>query len=218
MRKDLVVQLLGVCCQNYNEAAPYLWTYNSWRFSHDNSWQILLRFLLIIGPNARSMIEKIEILLPLAVPGQITHRQHPRLPRDTNWHIKNHPKLRMVKSSYKRGECYQAVWNLWMQERTLRELKLVVPPQWNILVHGFQSGLTHDTWKADEVPMRFLAKTHINVEWGSALVNPGEVLRLGWDVVWHPGSSTCEDYNPPFKTSNIGHLWIWDLDEWTGVL
>ena len=65
VRKRLVIQLLAVCRQIYNEAAAYFWGGNIWRFSHDEEWEVLTRFLLTIGPNARSMIHEIEVTAPL---------------------------------------------------------------------------------------------------------------------------------------------------------
>lgn len=64
VRQRLAVQLLAVCCQIYDEAARYFWGCNTWRFCDDQEWDVLLRFLLNIGPNARSMIQKLEALAP----------------------------------------------------------------------------------------------------------------------------------------------------------
>ena len=210
VRTGLVVQILAVCCQIYNEAAPYFWTRNTWRFSYDLDWEYVLRFLLTIGPNARSMLQEIEIIVPHTIPRPTADNLPQILPREKNWRVKNHPKLHMVKCSYKYGECYNAVWNIWMQERSLQRLKLVVPRQWKI-------GYAYDSWISDEVSMHFLAKTQVILERGSLLMNRGEMLQLGWDVIAKQGSTTAEEWDHSVTKHEEEVIYRSVLDYLTGV-
>ena len=219
VRQHLAVQLLAVCCQIYEEAARYFWGCNIWRFSDDQEWGVLLRFLLTIGPNARSMIRRLEALAPVA--GQIGHATGPRpssVPDRSEWIVKNEPKLRMSKLFHDHYR-HDTVWRLWMQERSLRRLDLIVPTGYELGFPDPWSNNRHNSrWAidnsfyVDEYFMECLAKTRVVVEAGGVLYEKQRALQQGWDVLALPGSEVFE--NPP---PDQHKLWESDVDYLTGV-
>ena len=216
VRRNLVVQLLAVCCQIYNEAAAYFWTSNTWRFSDDRNWEFLWRFLFTIGANARSMIQNLEVPAPNA------YAREPCLPVMTYWDVKNHPKLRMAKLPFSYGDWHDVVWHLWIRERSLRKLRLIIPSS-SVVLSPYNSLCS---WDYGTNLMHFPAKTQVIVEHGGFLSDPADVLQYGWDVVALPGSRVPGE--PLAKPEVVGglshgyqdHLRVWasDLDYLVGVM
>ncbi|KAI9695704.1 MAG: hypothetical protein M1820_008467 [Bogoriella megaspora] len=66
VRKTVPITLLSTCARIYHEASPFFWSHNTFRFSDDASWTMLYRFLLSIGPFARSRLTKIQVMAPWA--------------------------------------------------------------------------------------------------------------------------------------------------------
>lgn len=169
VRKRLVVQLLAVGFQIYNEAARYFWSHNTWRFTDDQGWEILLRFMLTIGPNARALILELEALAPSV--DKFSHV----LPGDKHWVIKNEPKLHIAKLFHD-DDRHGVVWELWMRESSLRMLSLIIPAGYEhrSLCRHF-CGCCY--W--DEHLMGFLAKTQFIAESGGAVYDIQGILQQG---------------------------------------
>lgn len=222
VRQHLAVQLLAVCCQIYNEAAGYFWGVNVWRFSDDHKWEIPLRFLLTIGESARSMLRKVEVLAPSAV------MMYSVLPRANGWMIKNQPKLHAVHIRYD-ADCQDTIWELWMRERSLRSLDLVIPAGYQLRGPCTWGGSRRWWGRSsywDELFMGFTAKTRVVVESEGSLYDPDCVLQQGWDVVALPSSGIIEGVPAsvpvPWEAMDIDHdhvrLWKSDVDYLTGVM
>lgn len=181
VRKHLAVHLLAVCRQIYNEAAGYFWGRNVWRFSDDQEWEILLRFLLTIGENARAMIRNLEVLAPCASP------KSPVLNRNEYWVVKNQPKLHMVKVWHENRR-HQVVWELWMREKSLRTLDLIIPAGYesdplNLLCWDRYRWCGSLHW--DDFFVEFTAKTRVVNEGDGVLGEMDWILQQGWDAVNH---------------------------------
>ena len=205
VRQHLAVQLLAVCCQTYNEAARYFWGDNVWRFSDDENWEILLRFMLTIGQNARSLIRRLEVLVPGA------KRVADVPPRDATWVVKNQPKLRMSKL-WEDEWRHDVVWQMWAREKSLRSLSLVIPT-------GYEADSLY--YWLNDVVMEFTAKGLVVIESGGVLYNKDEILQQGWNVLALLNSRILR-FSPDYENlvedvHGEGQLWESDVDCLTGV-
>ena len=184
VRDYLSVHILQVCRQIYQEAAHYFWGTNVWRFTDDEGWEILWRFLETIGPNARSMVSRIDVMAPFAIPDQMASSY---VFFDwVRYNAKNRPKLHMIKrwEGAFRDDCYPLVQQIWDNERTLKELNLLIPGQ-----HYMKSVTTGSLdWRVDR-SMGQIPKIRVVVEPGDILYDKDCVLRQGWDLVAHAGCS-----------------------------
>lgn len=181
VRKHLAVHLLAVCRQIYNEATGYFWGRNVWRFSDDQDWEILLRFLLTIGENARAMIRNLEVLAPCA------WTKSPVLNKNEYWVVKNQPELHMIKVWHERRR-HKVVWELWMREKSLRTLDLIVPAGYelgplNIWCRRRYRWCGFFPW--DDLFVEFTAKTRVVYERDGVLGDLDWILQQGWDAVNH---------------------------------
>lgn len=215
VRKDLAAHLLAVCRQIYNEAAGCFWGRNVWRFSDDREWEILLRFLLTIGDNARAMIRKLEVLAPN------TETYSHVLAKDKSWVLKNQPKLHMIKL-WDDWEYHNVVWELWMREKSLRTLDLIIPAGYELgplndwTRHWYRQG----GWFYSDVSLtEFTAKTRVVCEFDgffSRLDDVACILQRGWDAVNY--SVLPDDTGAPRDTLDLEvQAWESDVDFLTGV-
>ena len=216
VRQHLVVQLLSVCCQIYNEAVGYFWSANVWRFTEDEDWEILLRFLLTIGPSATSRIERLEALAPRA------WKDIPILPEDKHWQVKNQPKLHMVKL-WEDERRHDVVWELLMRERSLGMLNLLVPAGYEL--RSMSGWIRWESRHWDEIFMRWLAETRVVVESAGVLLCAKSILQQGWDITALPGSRVLEilakDVVVPMNDLDVtdrAQSWESDVDHLTGVM
>lgn len=152
IRKTLAVGLLRTCRQIYDEAMGIFYAENSWQFSYDRSWHLLYRFLMTIGARARSYIQNLTIWAPFAADPMEGHGMFlPMFP------VKNHPKMQMVKRlrCKVRGQkcrCWRSVFYIFMCEKTLKNIKFVVPSAYCVydidgrrtVPHGFMPKITLD--------------------------------------------------------------------------
>jgi len=215
VRQHLAVQLLAVCRQIYNEAAGYFWGCNVWRFSDDQDWDILLRFLLTIGENARAIIRKLEVFAPCAWTN--SHL----LSRNEHWVVKNQPKLHMIKLWHDL-ESHDVVWELWMREKSLERLDLIVPAEYEL---GPLSAWCRFRYRWcgcyywDDLFMEFTAKTRVVIESGGVLGDLDSILQQGWDVVNHAVTGVMpDDAGAPLEILDFRvQLWESDVDFLTGV-
>lgn len=168
---------------------------------------VLWRFLLSIGANALSHIQKIEVLAPLVV------NQEDILAVAEAWHIKNEPKLHMAKI-WRGGvnrSCVDLVHDFWKRERTLQKLTLLVPDGYALF--RFQH---NNAWSDDPLYMGFLPKVRIVVEDGGALFDVQYVLDQGWDLVTMPGSGIknprTAEWRSGLTTTEAKQVWESDTD------
>ena len=176
IRTHLATALLHTSRQIYIEAAPVFWTQNTWRFSHDERWEMLWRWLLTIGPAARARVQKLEVYAPFA--------NDPMAGHGLFWgpvEFKNHPKMGFDKViKYRDGEaggdCRGKVFELLMRERVLERIRFVVP-------------ITYCVYSGDfEMPVGFSAKVTVVLEPGGWIEEVGvrEFLDEGFDFVAAP--------------------------------
>lgn len=62
--KEMAIGMLATCKQINGEATMLFWRENTFRFSSDFDWRGLRRFLISIGPEARSRIRSLEVSPP----------------------------------------------------------------------------------------------------------------------------------------------------------
>ncbi len=210
VRKHLATGLLGTCTQVYNEAANYFWGSNIWRFSGDEDWVELYRFLITIGAAARSRIQRLDVKATYATPAMSPLDRY-------HWQLKNHPKLHMARlwehDSYRYWpECTELVYELLMQEKSLRELNFLVPCGYKV-----RASLENE----DMAPLGFLPKMRMVVEAGGLLYGRPRVFISGWDIRGMPGSDledTMDDVSRFWtKTSSKEQFWMSNLDCLAGV-
>jgi hypothetical protein len=143
VRKEMAVGLLGTCRQVFCEAAHIFWSENIFKFGDDADWAGIRRFLMSIGPRARSMISRIEVF-PILCPWMEFKEDEGcgwpfwfgYLAVELHATGKNHPKMHMVKLPYAtettsseitEGKNAQLVLELLRTEQTLKELTMVWP-------------------------------------------------------------------------------------------
>lgn len=211
VRKHLATGLLGTCTEVYNEAADLFWGSNIWRFSGDEDWVVLYRFLLTIGPVARTRIHRLDVA------GICTSSDIQPLPTYENWQTKNHPKLHMTKLWWNKWRtawphCRDFVFEILMREKSLRELNLLVP-------YGYRLRCA-EGWE-NIIPFDFLPRVRIVVELGGVLYGGSEVAIAGWDLLGLPGSDVLNvmdnGLNYFAKTTDQECVWRSTVDHLTGV-
>ena len=183
VRTQLATGLLGTCKQIHVEAANYFWGDNTWRFSDDEEWEGLLRFLLSIGPGATARIRRLDVLAPSASPDIPS--------RWSTIHVKNYPKMHLAKLHGKTLDRFDTVYALLSREKTIRELNFLVPAS-RSLAHAMKY-----MFEDQDIPDFHFTKVKIVVERGGSL-NGGseqiaEYVKEGWEVCGLPGSSIQED-------------------------
>jgi hypothetical protein len=139
VRKEMATGLLATCKQINQEASHVFWTENIFRFSGDENWNGIRRFLLAIGPRARSMLSVLEVHPMNYFPVRVTDEDDDE-EEAGNWpfnhsgdwtlspgEMKNHPKMHMPKIPYSWETSKNAsqVLQLLRTEATLKELRLI---------------------------------------------------------------------------------------------
>lgn len=198
VRKKMATGLLGTCRQIYREAAMYFWGYNIFKFSGRSGWQGLLRFLLTIGPQARSRIRRLDVHAPIYMRWPIKDKDG----KDLNGRSKNFPKLHMIKipqENHLDTIAKQRVCAILDQERTLEELNFVIPAEFRNGDEGDFGGYTEDhtmeTVAIERIQKLNFLKMTVVVEKGGYLAveeGPEQILSEGWDLVCLPGSFIYE--------------------------
>lgn len=198
VRKQMATGLLGTCRQVYYEAAMFFWAENLFKFSGRSGWQGLLRFLLTIGPAARSRIRRLDVHAPVYMRWPVKDKDG----KDLNGRSKNLPKMHMIKipqENHLDTVAKQRVCAILEQDRTLEELNFVIPAEFRNGDGYDFGGYTEDhTMKTEALEriqtLDFFKKT-IVVEKGGYLAvrnGPEQILEQGWDLVCLPGSSILE--------------------------
>lgn len=198
VRKEMAPGLLGACRQIYQEAATFFWADNLFKFSGRSGWQGLLRFLLTIGPTARSRIRRIDVHAPIYMRWPVKDHDG----KDLNGRSKNLPKMHMIKipqENHLDTVAKQRVCAVLAQDRTLAELNFVIPAGFRNGDGNEFGGYTEDhTMKTEALEriqtLDFLKMTVV-VEQGGYLAvknGPTQILQQGWDLVCLPGSFILE--------------------------
>lgn len=213
VRKGLATQLLQVCCQIYNEAADYYWGSNIWRFSDDIGWEVLWRFLLSIGVQARSRIRKLDVLAPF------TLAKNHALSRWENWYIKNEPKLHMSKlwQGRRPRECYDLIYDMWMSEKPSQILNFAVPAGY-CLQSPNTPGLS---WNRALFMGLLPNKIRVIVESKGTAYDSQQILGQGWDLTALPGSRLPKRNDERFydmvPVIEVAQTWKSEDDHLAGV-
>ncbi|TLD35522.1 hypothetical protein E2P81_ATG01825 [Venturia nashicola] len=136
VRKEMATGLLATCKQINREATMLFWRENAFRFSNDFDWRGIRRFLIAIGPEARSRIRSLEV----SPPGWTDDRTYQII--DDQQYIaspkmaaaKNHPKMHMPKAHHVFGfqDNFRFVCEMLRSEQTLQRLNLVVLNGWQL--------------------------------------------------------------------------------------
>lgn len=198
VRKEMATGLLGTCRQIYMEAAMYFWGDNIFKFSGRSGWQGLLRFLLTIGPQARSRIRRLDVHAPIYMRWPVKDKDG----KDLNGRSKNFPKMHMIKipqENHLDTIAKQRVCAILDQDRTLQELNFVIPAEFRNGDEGDFGGYTEDhtmeTIAIERIQKLDFVKMTVVVEKGGYLAveeGPEQILHEGWDLVCLPGSFIYE--------------------------
>ncbi len=178
VRKEISTGLLGTCVQIYREAMGVFWADNHWRFSGDDGWEGLLRFLLTIGQSARARIQNLQVVAP-----NLACSPLPLFPR-----VKNHPKMRMAKLWKERfhGDHHHTVFNLLKRDATPHSLTFLIPSGRFMLYSGYLAWGFPD----DQPDYRFVC-VNVVVEAGGTLQQSGPLITedTDWELSCLPGST-----------------------------
>jgi hypothetical protein len=199
IRKEMAVTFLQTCRQVNREAAMIFWRENTFRFSADFTWVILRRFLVTIGPAARSRLRTVEVVLPGNGHGIVEKLNRNSLDLTT----KSHPPLRMSKlppfeRRYGYGCNYEDnvrfVCSTLAMEESLKEVRLVINEGFtlNELPGGYEELPSHYqlAFLQDMQDMHFL-QVSLLLEKGAhmtATQNVHLLARYDVDVIAKAGS------------------------------
>ncbi len=193
VRKELAVGLLRTCRQIFLETVKIFYGDNTFYFTggdSEHAWMMAYRFLLTIGPTyngpgARQYVNRIGVHLP-------SEREPPLARNKLNLLSKNWPKMHMAKvtAAFYEGHMNPCI-SLLANDKTLKELHLVVPSGWTQGYHSFQDSLIEDYKEAFDLLLPFLSRTILRVQKDAFLdlVNPVEAVnKLGWELLLEEGS------------------------------
>ena len=227
VRKEMATGLLGTCSQIYYEVVHIFWSENTWRFSSDQRWEGLLRFLLTIGSPARSKLRRIEIFAPLMIsrigtyPTTDSHsaslatywNSHPA----TYWnshpsYCKNHPKTHMAKleGEYRsRDDNYRQVIKLLDEEKVLKELRFIVPREWSLDREDYEQELESSLIPEVHLPMfasmQWLRQVVVFEE-GATMIGANYIdilTKEGLDIICRKGSRMVTQSDPPIPSDEL---------------
>jgi len=142
IREGLEVNLLRTCKRISSEASPILYGRNDFRFTMEDGWFPLYRFLVTIGEWKRSYIKSVSVFVPIE---SLFYEERTWMPRPLHFDT---PALEsrftpadvtMSVTDAVRGCC-----ELWMREKSLRTLYLVAPPGMHLDRNAFQLGFFED--------------------------------------------------------------------------
>lgn len=228
VRKQMSTGLLGTCRQIYAEAAMFFWAENLFKFSGRSGWQGLLRFLLTIGPVARSRIRRLDVHAPIYMRWPVKDKDG----KDLNGRSKNLPKMHMVKipqENHLDTVAKQRVCAILEQDRTLEELNFVVPADFRngdgTEFGGYTEDHTMKTEALERIQTLDFVKMTVVVEKGGYLAvrnGPEQILQQGWDLVCLHGSSILEKESWGYMKHEVLETRRWttrapDWDRWLGV-
>ncbi|KAL8731676.1 MAG: hypothetical protein Q9166_003255 [cf. Caloplaca sp. 2 TL-2023] len=187
VRTNLAAGVLRTCRRAYFEAAGIFYARNIWRSSHGHDWHILLRFLITIGPRARSWIQNLEVLAPMV--NYDIRRDFSPVPN------KNHPKMHMVKLSYERQyNCRTKTFQLLTMEKRLETINFVVPSSYGIYDFHKDKTVLESCF-----PLDFPPKITVTLEPGALLFNLAveDFTHRGWNLTAAPDRThDIDEYNP----------------------
>lgn len=207
VRKEMATGLLGACKQINREAAMLFWRENAFRFSSDFDWCGLRRFLISIGPEARSRIRCLEV----SPPGWVENRTHQII--DAQQYIappimsaaKNHPKMHMPKARHVFGfqDNFRFVCEMLRSEQSLQKLGLIILDGWQLgsfdnIYNEYPSAQT--SVLLDLQSLKHFCTVSVVLEGGSAMTGPcnREFLnQMDIMLIAEPGSRVVPDR--PFK-------------------
>lgn len=142
IREGLEVNLLRTCKIISSEGSPILYGRNDFRFTMEDGWFPLYRFLTTIGKWKRSYIKGVSVFVPIE---SLFYEERSWMPRPPSF---NTPALEsrfapaLVTMSV--TEAVRGCCELWMKEKTLRTLYLVAPPGMHLDRDAFQLGFFED--------------------------------------------------------------------------
>ena len=159
---DLAVGLLRTCRQIRDEALDIFYGDNSWKFSYDKDWHHLNRFLLTIGPRARSRIRDLTVWAPFARDPIEGHGLAINFDRP-----ENHPKLHVVKvpdchEGLLDCRCQRSVYEMLMQDKTLERIRFVVPGSY--MVYDLDGSKTIPNDFSPKITVEFLPGAYVSKE------------------------------------------------------
>jgi hypothetical protein len=208
VRRELATGILATCKQVRMEATMLFWRENSFRFSGDFDWRGLRRFLVSIGPEARSRIRSLDV----CPPGWALCRTCEIM--DTNLRLhpfcavvaKNHPKTHMQKSlpfSKQTSSAYSKlqhednirfICEMFRSEGVLQKLNLVIMDGWSFR----QLAQDHGDYPCDQISqlydfqkLTYFCKVSVILESGSAMIgvhNREFLNNFNITLVAQPGS------------------------------
>lgn len=198
VRKEMAIGLLSTCKQINREATLLFWRENAFHFSSDFDWHGLRRFLIAIGPEARSRIRSIEVSPPGWASDetyQIIDGQQCMAPSNTV-SARNHPKMHMPKALHVLDyeDNFRFVCEVLCSEQTLQRLKLVIMENWQLdrlddIYNEFPSVQT--SVLLDLQSLKHFCIISVVLESGSAMTGPFNrefFKQLDITLIAHPGS------------------------------
>ncbi|QDS68777.1 hypothetical protein FKW77_005529 [Venturia effusa] len=198
VRTEMATGLLAACKQVNREARMLFWRENTFRFSGDFGWRGLRRFLISIGPEARSRIRSLEVSPPVWIEDhtcQIMDVQQ-FIPISKIASAKNYPKLHMAKAFhvFDAQDNSRLVCEMLRGEQTLPKLNLVIMGGWQFgrLDSSYydypsvQTSILFDLWS-----LKHFCTVSVVLESGSVMTGPFNKKLLNdvdISLVAQPGS------------------------------
>jgi hypothetical protein len=137
VRKEMSTGILATCKQVKMEATSIFWRENSFRFSGDFDWRGVRRFLVTIGPEARSRIRSLTVCPPGWLFDQVLQDyRYPSVEASKAVTAKNHPKTHMHKllpfgNTFQHTDNVRFICEMLRSEQSLRNLDLIIPDGWS---------------------------------------------------------------------------------------
>jgi hypothetical protein len=220
VRKEMATGILATCKQVRMEATMIFWRENSFRFSGDFDWRGLRRFLVSIGPEARSRIRSLHVCPPGwqdTTYNPITHGlDNTQLGQycEPNKAVaaKNHPKMRMAKSlpfstqgkkNYQHEDNIRFVRETLRSEESLRNLNFVIMDGWSFSQLDdvyYEYPWAQTASLAEFQQLKHFCNISVILESGSAMLGPHNREFLNYfdiTLIAQPGSRVVDQR--PFK-------------------
>lgn len=202
MRRGLGVNLLRTCKTISSEATPILYGQNDFRFTMEDGWFSLHTFLTMICNRNRAHVKSISVFVPVESFFYEAQSMMAATYPCYAWSDLKDKEDPRTEQPWCALEAAKGCCELWMEEKTLRTLFLVMPPGLHLDRDAFQIGLfehfipvmnAKDELSLD-IKLVFDQNTKIgdnSSDFREAIVQVEE--ELGWEtLVWFQGSDKYE--------------------------
>jgi len=192
MRQRLAVNLLRTCKTINAEATAVFYGGNDFRFTMEDGWVPLHHFLTTIGKQNRGHIKSVSVFVPILAMYYLLRSSMAATPLFGDVAALTAMDIPIEQQTMRVPEAVKGCCTMWMEEKSLRELFLVMPAGLHLDDDAFRAGIL-DEFKPlmeaeDELGLDISLVIHEDAKIGEDIRESKQSLveveeNLGWDTL-----------------------------------